>query len=171
MDAFLAKPLAPDRLVATLARWLPAAIPAAAAATPTATPTVTPTVTPAAMPAATTMISAQGLSVMKQLALRGKGDFVARVTAKFIEASRRQVSAIAAAVAAADLKSVARHCHSLKSAAAHVGAAELAACVVELERAAVEGDLARAVALGESLGALAEAAIESLRSESVEKTA
>ncbi len=151
MDAFLAKPLAPDRLVATLARWLPEALPAAAAAT--------------------NVISAQGLSVMKQLALRGKGDFVARVTAKFIEASRRQVSAIAAAIAAADLGSVARICHSLKSAAAHVGAEELAACVVELERAGVEGDLGRAKALGESLGALAEAAIESLRAETVEQTA
>jgi signal transduction histidine kinase/ligand-binding sensor domain-containing protein/FixJ family two-component response regulator len=151
MDAFLAKPLAPDSLVATLARWLPADSAAAAGAT--------------------NVISAHGLSVMRQLGLRGKGDFVARVTVKFIEASRRQVSAITAAVSAADLGSVARQCHALKSAAAHVGAEELAACVVELERAAADGDLVRAEAFGKSLGALAEAAIESLRSESVQRTA
>jgi signal transduction histidine kinase/ligand-binding sensor domain-containing protein/FixJ family two-component response regulator len=153
MDGFLSKPLALEDLHAMLARWLPAA----------------PAEAPG--PAKAGSLSKETLSRIMELERGGRGGFLKRVARIFIDTSGRQIDAILAAVASGDLATARAQCHSLKSAAAHVGADALARLAVELERAAIAKDAARAAFLAEGLRAAGDAAANALQTESMERTA
>jgi HPt (histidine-containing phosphotransfer) domain-containing protein len=83
----------------------------------------------------------------------------------FIEISGRQIDTIVAAAAERNLPVISAQCHSLKSAAAHVGADGLARLAVNLERAAATNDLAHVVFLADALRSAQVAAVEALRTE------
>jgi len=145
MDDFLTKPLCVHDLHTTLSRWLNQSAPSAVAAS------------------AKAVLSARSLTQMQQIERMSRGGFLDRVTRLFVESSAKQVDSILAAVAAADLKNIQSHCHSLKSAAAHVGADRLSELVAELERAARAGDLAGAIHRSGELRSARESAVASLQ--------
>jgi signal transduction histidine kinase/ligand-binding sensor domain-containing protein/FixJ family two-component response regulator/HPt (histidine-containing phosphotransfer) domain-containing protein len=146
MDDFLAKPLALEELRSALARWLPAALddPPSAAPEP---------------------LCAQTLSRIRGMERGGSGGLLTRVATMFIEMSGRQIDTIIAAAAERNLPVISAQCHSLKSAAAHVGADGLARLAVNLERAAATADLAHVVFLADALRSARVAAVGALRTE------
>ncbi len=152
MDGFLTKPLALRELHAALAQWLPTAAGAIQEMPP-------------APPADKAVID------VSQIERARKVGFLSRVTRVFVDTSDRQVNVIAAALAAGDFAGIARECHSLKSAAAHMGAVELAALVVEAERAARAGDHDQLNSLMGRLRAARDAAVTSLQDELAKRSA
>jgi CheY-like chemotaxis protein len=151
MDEFLTKPLSLDDLHAVLSRWLPG-------------------VAEPAVPAAQ-ILSEKTVSRIRDLDRAGKGGFLKRIATLFVDTSTRQVDAILNAVAGGDLPAVRRQSHSLKSAAAHVGADGLAQMLVEVERAATADDAIRVGLLAEGLRAARDAAVEALQAELHRRTA
>jgi len=146
MDDFLSKPLSLDDLRSTLARWLP---------------TVAETET-AAAPA---VLGEKAVSRINELDRGGNGGFLKRITTLFVDTSARQVDALLKGVSEGDLATVRRQSHSLKSAAAHVGAEGLAQVLVDIERAAKAADAIRVSLLAGGLRAAREAAIAALQAE------
>jgi HPt (histidine-containing phosphotransfer) domain-containing protein len=69
------------------------------------------------------------------------------------------------------MAAVSSQCHSLKSAAAHVGADGLAQLAIEIERAAEAGDAAHVAALTDRLRSAGLAACEALQIETARRTA
>jgi GAF domain-containing protein/CheY-like chemotaxis protein/HPt (histidine-containing phosphotransfer) domain-containing protein len=120
MDAYLAKPVAIERLAAALERWLPVGEGAAAAPTMLAEPAIDRTVLAAWL-----------------------GDDVAGIDAllkKFRDSAGESEAAIDAAWRAADLAGLAAAAHRLKGAAQAVGANRLGAAAGALEQAGKTGD-------------------------------
>ncbi len=140
MDDFLTKPLALESLRAALARWLPVAD-------------------------RSETLGSAAVARIRSMEQNGRGGFLQRLATAFVDTSARQVETIHAALVARDLLTIGTQCHTLKSAAAHVGAERLSRLAVELERAANAGDLAQTSALTAGLGAARMAAIEALRAE------
>jgi signal transduction histidine kinase/ligand-binding sensor domain-containing protein/CheY-like chemotaxis protein/HPt (histidine-containing phosphotransfer) domain-containing protein len=156
MDDFLAKPVTLIDLFQTLARWLPRQM---------------PQMTLAASTAESGSLSKDTLSQITELERRGQGGLLARVTTIFVESSGRQIDAILAATARGDMPTVGSQCHSLKSAAAHVGAGALAHLAIEIERASSANDASRVIALTAGLRAAGMAACEALQAEIARRTA
>jgi CheY-like chemotaxis protein/HPt (histidine-containing phosphotransfer) domain-containing protein len=145
MDDFLTKPVSIYDLHTTLSRWLnrnPAT---------------------ALTSSAKAILSVRSLTQMQQIERMSRGGFLERVTRLFVESSANQVGAILAAVAREDLKTIQSQCHSLKSAAAHVGADQLSELAAELELAARSGDLARVTDRSGELRGARESAVISLQ--------
>jgi signal transduction histidine kinase/ligand-binding sensor domain-containing protein/CheY-like chemotaxis protein/HPt (histidine-containing phosphotransfer) domain-containing protein len=153
MDAFLTKPLLLQELHAVLARWLPTAA----------------VVDPAKLPPSP--LSEKALTEMTQIERVRKGGFLNRVSRVFIDTSDRQVNVILEAVAAGDYARIAKECHSLKSAAAHMGAIELAGLVAEIERAARAADHTQLGSLTDGLRVAREATVISLQNELARRSA
>jgi signal transduction histidine kinase/ligand-binding sensor domain-containing protein/ActR/RegA family two-component response regulator len=151
MDDFLTKPLALEELRIALSRWLPAAGPDAA---------VSPGV-----------ISTQTWSRIKELDLRGGSGFMHRLGKLFVTSSDRQICAILAAMAAGDIAAIRSQCHSLKSAAAHVGADSLARLVTDIERAVEDSDLKRAAGLARDLTGERASAVDAIEIELARRSA
>ncbi|MGO8854890.1 MAG: two-component regulator propeller domain-containing protein [Steroidobacteraceae bacterium] len=147
MDDFLTKPLALEELRSALARWLPTAV------------------DDVSYPAATETLCAETVSRIRGMGRGGRGGLLARIATLFVESSSRQIDAIMAAVADGNLPIIRAQCHSLKSAAAHVGADGLARLAVNLERAANAEDLARVAFLADALRSARVAAVEALQTE------
>jgi signal transduction histidine kinase/ligand-binding sensor domain-containing protein/DNA-binding NarL/FixJ family response regulator/HPt (histidine-containing phosphotransfer) domain-containing protein len=147
MDDFLAKPLALEDLRAALARWLPMAV------------------DPVPAPAATETLTAETVSRIRGMEHGGRGGLLTRVATLFAESSGRQIEAIMAAVADGNLQIIRAQCHSLKSAAAHVGADRLARLAVNLERAANAADPAQVALLADGLRSARAAAVDALQTE------
>jgi signal transduction histidine kinase/CheY-like chemotaxis protein/outer membrane protein assembly factor BamB len=145
MDDFLTKPLSVRDLYTTLSHWLNQK-------------------TPTPLPASTKpILSERSLTQMHQIERMSRGGFLDRVTRLFVETSSKQVDGILSAVARGDVKTVQSHCHSLKSAAAHVGADQLSELAAELERAARAGDLTRVIACSGDLRSARDSAVASLQ--------
>jgi CheY-like chemotaxis protein/HPt (histidine-containing phosphotransfer) domain-containing protein len=152
MDGFLTKPLLLRELHAVLAKWLPTAAHADRAV-------------PQAPLAEKAVVDVTQMERVRKLG------FLSRVTRVFVDTSDRQVNVILAALAAGDCAAIARECHSFKSAAAHMGAAELAALIVEIERAARAADHAQLSSLTDRLRAAREATVISLQDELAKRSA
>jgi HPt (histidine-containing phosphotransfer) domain-containing protein len=124
MDAYLAKPVAIERLRATLERWLPIGDGA-----------------PAAAPSA-----GAGAAIDRSGLAAWLGDDSAGIAAllnKFRDSAIDSEQAINAAWRAADLAGLAAAAHRLKGAAQAVGAVRLAAAADRLEQAGKAGDRER----------------------------
>jgi CheY-like chemotaxis protein len=120
MDAYLAKPVAIDRLRATLERWLP--IRESAATAPSA---------------------ATGSAIDHSVLAAWLGDDdagIAELLEKFRDSACQSEQAINAAWRAADLGALAAAAHRLKGAAQAVGAFRLGAAADSLEQAGKAGD-------------------------------
>ena len=120
MDAYLAKPVAIDRLRATLQRWLAIGEGAVAVRSAGSAGAIDRTVLAAW--------------------LGGDRDGIAGLLAKFRESAIESEAAVNAAWRAADLAALAAAAHRLKGAAQAVGAVRLAAAADGLERASKAGD-------------------------------
>ncbi len=135
MTDWLTKPVEAERLLAALARWLPAWIDGEP---PRAAPDL-----PAAPPPPSDLFDPHALAAMV-------GDdpaTIAEVLRDFIEPAGRMAAEIRAALAGDDPAAAGRAAHKLKSSAKAVGAAALAGCCAELERAGKAGDRAGLAAL------------------------
>lgn len=165
MDGFLSKPLTLPDLYVELSRWLPGAAAAPAATTADGPGEAGDAAPAAAEPAAAPTLLSDTLAHIRGLERKGRSGLLARVAQLFIEASARQVDAIDVAVAAADYVGAARQCHSLKSAAGHVGAFGVAGIANELERAAQAGDAERCREYARTLREARLEAVEALRGE------
>ena len=159
MDDVVTKPIAPDRLYVTMARWLgargahgPGGPPAPEPAPPSAAP-------------ASAGANGRGeldLSLLRS-SMRNNQANIARLLRLFLENARQTMDAIDAAHERGDLIEIARLGHRLKSSAGTVGAAQLAEACARLEDAGKRGDAAAVQALLAPLaGAMtrAEAAID-----------
>jgi len=153
MDDFLGKPVTLAELRATLARWLP--VDAEAPERPEVNPK-----TPRA--GALSTVALQRIAALER---PGSTGLVQRVASLFVAKSAQQLDAIRQALLSGDLAVVRHQCHSLKSAAAHVGADGLARVSAQLEAAAVAADLSTARILGIELEVAGQAAAAMLREE------
>jgi signal transduction histidine kinase/HPt (histidine-containing phosphotransfer) domain-containing protein/ActR/RegA family two-component response regulator len=127
MDAYLSKPVALDRLRATLQRWMPAGEPVAATPAP-----------PDSAPHASPILDRSTLSAWlgdDHKAIRSLFD-------KFLATARETRDDIERAMAAGDLASVAAAAHKLKGAALAVGARRVADVASRLETAGKTADRA-----------------------------
>jgi CheY-like chemotaxis protein/HPt (histidine-containing phosphotransfer) domain-containing protein len=121
MDAYLAKPVAIERLRATLERWLAVA---------DAAMTVTPSAAPAAAIDRTVLVGWLG----------DDPDGIDALLRRFRESAIESEAAINSAWRAADLAGLAVAAHRLKGAAQAVGAVRLGAAADALEQAGKAGD-------------------------------
>jgi signal transduction histidine kinase/ligand-binding sensor domain-containing protein/DNA-binding response OmpR family regulator len=152
MEGFLTKPLLLRELHAALARWLPTAAVMDRSKPPSP-------------------ISEKAVLEMTQMERIRKVGFLNRVTRVFVDTSERQVNVILAALAAGDCVRIAQECHSLKSAAAHMGALELAALATEIERAARAADHDQLASLVDGLRTARDATVNSLQNELAKRSA
>lgn len=130
MDDYLAKPLDPDVLATTLARWLQ---PAKPALPPKRPPTPTP-------PGATRPIDEEEL-LRRCL---GKPDLVVRLLQKFVPQAEQDAREIENALARKDGSAAATASHRLKGAALNVSAKRLGELAAAVDQLARSGNLAAA---------------------------
>ena len=138
MNDYLTKPIAPSALIQALRRWLPSAIdlpnvPAATPPTPSTPSAPAPAAAAPAVPEAIDWAELRGR-------LMGDDRLVRRILAAFPEDLDNILASIRAARDAGDLPAAARAAHTLKGAAANLGAAPLRAACDALEKAAVAAD-------------------------------
>ncbi len=136
MDDYEPKPIDPDRLYATLLRWLPE---------------------PATVPAWTVVShpASQGPGVVDRGALarlvNDDPDKIRLFATKFVESSRETVTEMIEAGERRNLTDLGSLAHRLKSAAATVGAPEMASICLAIETASHQGDLGEALTQLEKL--------------------
>jgi CheY-like chemotaxis protein/HPt (histidine-containing phosphotransfer) domain-containing protein len=126
MNDFISKPVLPEKLSATLSRWLGAA-----------------TSTPATTPIAPAPGAESGVYDRAGLLKRVLGDaaLVQRVLRAFLSDVPNQIRALQGHLARSDARSAARQAHSIKGAAASIGGEALRALAFSMEGAADSGDL------------------------------
>ncbi len=139
MNDFEGKPIDPDRLYRTIAGW------AAGARTSRPRPS-------APSPASLARAGSVDTNALRTL-LRGDAAKVAMFATRFVDTARETVAGMQQALAAGDLAALARHAHSLKSAAATVGAQGFADLCIDLERLARAGEGDRVAAIVDVLPA------------------
>ncbi len=154
MDDFESKPVVPERLFATLARWLPDRDVSAADEAPRSVDPV-PDVAPAPPKGMAEMLRADSAQLRRLAALsiapldssgllamlNGDHDQLVRLIALFLETSREALDRIDTAWARRDLVALSHIVHPLKASASTVGASPLASLCRDIETACQGGDL------------------------------
>ncbi len=152
MDDYLTKPLNPQALIASLQKHLPDQVP-----TPTPQPTPQPAPaapdaaassgTPGAAPARTEPESTSTLDLIDlRNRCRARDDLMRTILSKFHALLRGYIADCREPALHSDLPTCAKAAHTLKGAAANIGAKDLAAAALAVEMAGKSGD-AEAVTL------------------------
>ena len=105
------------------------------------------------------------LATIASLQRPGAPDLLGRVLDLFADDAPRHVAGVVEGIEALDAERVRTAAHTLKSSAANVGAARLAALCARIERAAREANLVACVAPGDELDALLAETLEAVRRE------
>ena len=122
MDDYLTKPIRPDAVAETLARWITSTDPA----TPTAEPEPAPSGDDAAR------LDGERLSILRDLD-DGDGALLASIVDEFTAEAHRQLDLLRAAIAEGDPHAVEQAAHSIKGSSANLGATRLAELTGQLE--------------------------------------
>ena len=154
MDDYLAKPITPDVLYATLRRWLPGAT-ARAEPMPVAIPlNVTAPVPPAVVPPTAEeepILDSAVLENFRELQEPGAPDIIAQLIDLFLGELPQKLAAVHQAIEFRDAARLAKAAHTLKGSSANVGAPRAARVCLELERLGKVGTLTGAADLGARL--------------------
>jgi HPt (histidine-containing phosphotransfer) domain-containing protein len=146
MDGYLAKPVRPDDLIATVSRWLPVLEPSDRPADAT-TVAIDAESTPETPTPGTALLPEQGLLDHSQLddlrALGGAdGDrFIADLIGVFLTESGQEIELIKQALVSEDAEASMRAAHRIKGAALDLGCASLADAAEAIEILGRNGDL------------------------------
>ena len=138
MNDYVTKPVSPQALAETLARWLPAedaAGPTGASAKPVAARRRA--AAPAAAEPETPVFDRSGLLAR----LMDDEDLARSVVVGFLEDLPNRIEALRRYLDAGDADGTARQAHTIKGASANVGGDSLKAVAAEMEKAALAGDL------------------------------
>jgi len=131
MDDYLTKPIRPDALAETLARWI----------VPDDVATSAPESAPVTFGGGAAQLDPERLAILRELD-DGDGELLASIAEEFSIEAQRQLALLRAALAEGDPQAVAHAAHSIKGSSANLGAARLAELAGHLEA------LGRAGALG-----------------------
>ncbi len=147
MDDYIAKPIVPDVLYATLRRWLPRAT--APASAETLSPATEPP--PAAPPPPTSeeeaILDPRVLDTFRKLQEPGEPDIIAQLIDLYLNELPDRLTAVRQAVENRDAARLAKAAHTLKGSSANMGARRAARVCLELERCGKADDLTRATDL------------------------
>ncbi|MCI0476391.1 MAG: Hpt domain-containing protein, partial [Anaerolineales bacterium] len=143
MDDYLAKPITPDVLYATLRRWLKSA--ARAEATPAASPAqvpmpASPPIVPPA-PEEEPIINPAVLDSFRQLQEPGGPNIITQLIDLFLSELPTKLAAIQQAIGNRDATRLNKAAHTLKGSSANMGAQRAARVCLELENLGKAGDL------------------------------
>ena len=154
MDDYLAKPITPDVLYATLRRWLPGST-ARAEPMPVAIPlNVTAPVPPAVVPPTAEeepILDSAVLDNFRELQEPGAPDIIAQLIDLFLGELPQKLAAVHQAIEFRDAARLAKAAHTLKGSSANVGARRAARVCLELENLGKAGTLTGAVDWGARL--------------------
>jgi CheY-like chemotaxis protein/HPt (histidine-containing phosphotransfer) domain-containing protein len=136
MDDYLAKPLTPDALYATLRRWLPTARATVTEAR------VAPEVSP--MDETEPILNLRVLENFRQLQISGEPDLLHQLIDLYLADVPERLNVLRQALAQGDAARLAQTAHSLKGSSANIGAQRVARVCLELERCGKANDLSAA---------------------------
>ncbi len=142
MDDYLTKPIRPDALAETLARWITTDDDARSAPGPDQI----------TVPNDAAQLDAERLSILRDLD-DGDGVLLASITEEFSTEAQRQLALLRAALAEGDPQAVAQAAHSIKGSSANLGATRLAELAGHLEALGRAGALVGAPATLDDIAA------------------
>ncbi|MEW5719800.1 MAG: response regulator, partial [Chloroflexota bacterium] len=150
MDDYIAKPISPDVLYATLRRWLPRSIapsvpaPAEISLPATESPPIEP---PPLGPEEEPILDPKVLDMFRKLQEPGAPDIIAQLIDLYLNELPDRLAAVRQAIENCDAARLAKAAHTLKGSSANMGARRAARACLELERCGKAGDLAKATDL------------------------
>jgi CheY-like chemotaxis protein len=165
MDDYLAKPITPDVLYATMRRWLPRSTAPAepvADAIPLQVTTPAPQTVEPPTPEEEPIVNPRVLENLRQLQEPGEPDIIAQLIDLFLSELPTKLAAVQQAIEHRDATRLTKAAHTLKGSSANMGAQRAARVCLELEQLGKAGDLTGAVDLFARLEKELESAREAL---------
>ncbi|MBM3130380.1 MAG: response regulator [Chloroflexi bacterium] len=135
MDDYLAKPITPDALYATLRRWI------RSGARGEPAPENIPPLAPPDASEEEPILDPKVLASFRQLQEPGEPDIIAQLIALFLSELPTKVAALRHAIEQNDASRLAKAAHTLKGSSANMGARRAAHACLELEQLGKAGDL------------------------------